>query len=168
MNTSTPEIMQALDAILREHGELCEDTAPAILVKLCKKLGRERDEARGQLARICKEGFGNDDTIGLEPADDYVLRKLADLRIKHSADVAELNQRLIDRHADMMATIVHLRQALSGRIVSCSQCNESARTIAEMWEAIKEAYSSIKNASTIIGTTPKQDQVLAKLQPFLK
>jgi hypothetical protein len=106
--SDTPETIQALDAILREHGELHEDTAPAILVRLCKKLERERDEARAerdfvlgrgldaadvlqdaeekrdvyknQLARICKEGFGNQDTIGLEPADDYVLRKLAEMR----------------------------------------------------------------------------------------
>jgi hypothetical protein len=35
---------------------------------------------RDQLARICKEGFDNQDTIGGEPADDYVLRKLAEMR----------------------------------------------------------------------------------------
>jgi hypothetical protein len=97
----TPETMQALDAILREHGELHEDTAPAILVRLCKKLERELNEVkaanviigeregelvaklcfcRDQLGRICKEGFDNQDTIGQEPADDYVLRKLAEMR----------------------------------------------------------------------------------------
>jgi hypothetical protein len=43
-------------------------------------LERERDEARAQLYRICKEGFGNDDTIGLEPGDDYILRQLAKMR----------------------------------------------------------------------------------------
>jgi hypothetical protein len=73
---------------------------------------RELDEARAQLYRICCEGFDNQDTIGLEPADDYVLRKLADLR-----------------------------QALSGRTVSCSQCNESARKLADA-----EAELSISNS----------------------
>jgi hypothetical protein len=45
-----------------------------------KQLERELAATKSQLARICQEGFGNDDTIGLEPADDYVLRKLAELR----------------------------------------------------------------------------------------
>ena len=35
---------------------------------------------RDQLHRICQEGFGNQDTIGGEPADDYVLRQLAAMR----------------------------------------------------------------------------------------
>jgi hypothetical protein len=35
------------------------------------------------------------------------------------------------------------RAALSGRTVSCSQCNESARTIAAMREAIKDAHAAI-------------------------
>jgi hypothetical protein len=50
------------------------------LYNVTMDLERERDEARAQLDRICKEGFGNDDTIGLEPADAYILRKLNDLR----------------------------------------------------------------------------------------
>ena len=40
----------------------------------------ENATLRDQLARICEEGFGNDDTIGQEPADDYVLRKMAEMR----------------------------------------------------------------------------------------
>jgi hypothetical protein len=35
---------------------------------------------RDQLDRICTDGFGNQDTIGGEPADDYVLRQLAAMR----------------------------------------------------------------------------------------
>jgi hypothetical protein len=35
---------------------------------------------RDQLHRICTDGFGNQDTIGGEPADDYVLRQLAAMR----------------------------------------------------------------------------------------
>ncbi len=48
--------------------------------EFARRLERERDEARNQLARICKDGFDNQDTIGIETADDYVLRKLAEMR----------------------------------------------------------------------------------------
>ena len=40
----------------------------------------ERDEAREQLDRICRDGFGYQDTISLEPCADYVLRKLTEER----------------------------------------------------------------------------------------
>lgn len=33
-----------------------------------------------QLHRICKDGFDMQDTIGLEPADDYVLRQVEKMR----------------------------------------------------------------------------------------
>jgi ElaB/YqjD/DUF883 family membrane-anchored ribosome-binding protein len=52
--SDTPETIQALDAILREHGELHEDTAPAILVRLCKKLERELNAAKAQNADMKK------------------------------------------------------------------------------------------------------------------
>ena len=45
-----------------------------------EEIKRQRDDAISQLSRICREGFGNDDTISQEPADDYVLRKLAEMR----------------------------------------------------------------------------------------
>lgn len=40
----------------------------------------ENAAMRDQLCRICKEGFDNQDTIGGEPADDYVLRQIAAMR----------------------------------------------------------------------------------------
>ena len=40
----------------------------------------ERDEAREQLDRICRDGFGYQDTIGGEACADYVLRKLNEER----------------------------------------------------------------------------------------
>ena len=49
MNAPTPETKYALSVILEEHGELCEETAPLILVRLCKKLERERDELNERL-----------------------------------------------------------------------------------------------------------------------
>jgi hypothetical protein len=45
---------------------------------------RELAATKSQLSRICQKGFGNDDTIGLEPADDYVLRKLAELQAEQT------------------------------------------------------------------------------------
>jgi hypothetical protein len=104
---------------------------------------RKRDIYRDQLCRICKDGFNDQDTIGLEPADDYVLRKLAELR-----------------------------QALSGRTVSCSNCNESARTIVEMREAINGVSKILQSIqlNDIFEETMRNHAVLAlaKLQPFLK
>ena len=46
--------------------------ANAAFAAVCK----ERDEAREQLDRICRDGFGYQDTIGGEACADYVLRKL--------------------------------------------------------------------------------------------
>ena len=80
-----------------------------------QELERELSATTNQLARICKEGFDNQDTIGGEPADDYVLRKLAELH-----------------------------QALLGRTVSCSQCNAFAKENAEMREVIKDAHDALE------------------------
>lgn len=46
MNTDTPRTNEALAALLDRDGELSEDNAPEVLVKLCKAMERERDEAR--------------------------------------------------------------------------------------------------------------------------
>lgn len=40
----------------------------------------ENATLRNQLDRICTQGFDDQDTIGGEPADDYVLRQLAAMR----------------------------------------------------------------------------------------
>jgi hypothetical protein len=138
MKTDTPET-DAETARMAFAGE------EKVTSDFARKLERERDEARSQLYRICKQGFDNQDTIGLEPADDYVLRKLAELR-----------------------------EALSGRTVSCSQCNELARTIEGMREAMKDAQSAI---SAFLGfhsdklTLPQMRSLadtMSKLKPFLK
>ena len=46
MNTDTPKTNEALAAILDNDGYLSEDNAPDVLVKLCRTMERERDEAR--------------------------------------------------------------------------------------------------------------------------
>jgi hypothetical protein len=114
-----------------------------VLADFARKLERERDEARSQLYRICREGFGNDDTIGLEPADDYALRKLAELR-----------------------------QALSGRTVSCSQCNGSARTIEEMRATMQIIYDATECCADGAPDASDHDklcnEIAATLKPFIK
>ena len=42
---NTPRTNEALAALLERDGKLSEDNAPAVLVKLCKELESERDEA---------------------------------------------------------------------------------------------------------------------------
>ena len=71
-----------------------------------RKLERERDEAIKQLDRICKEGFGNDDTIGLEPADDYVLRQLKNERDEARQKLAVF-QDLLNNLADPLEMIIN-------------------------------------------------------------
>ncbi len=63
---------------------------------------------------------------------------------------------------DPAKEIAELRSALSGRTVSCGQCNTLATENQAMREAIREAHNAIK-------ASPYPDQqALAKLQPFLK
>jgi hypothetical protein len=64
--------------------------------------------------------------------------------------------------ADPAAEIEGLRQALSGRTASCSQCNESARTIEAMREAIKDAHEVIRLCAY------PDHEALARLKPYLK
>ena len=64
------------------------------------------------------------------------------------------------------------RAALSGRTVSCSNCNESARTIAEMRETIQIIYDATECCAD--GAPDASDhnklclEIAATLKPFLK
>jgi uncharacterized membrane-anchored protein YhcB (DUF1043 family) len=108
---------------------------------------------------------------------------------KALANNAELLERLADRkqsHLHASARDVQMIQqqaielsvvkaALSGRTVSCSQCNESVRTIEEMREAIKEAREALSaifatTCSELFDTAAREygRASLAKLQHFLK
>ena len=53
-------------------------------------------------------------------------------------------------------------------MIARDELAEAHERNAAMREAIREAYYSIKNASTVLGTTPRQDIALTKLQPYLK
>lgn len=48
---NTPRTNEALAAIFERDGELSEENAPEVLVKLCKVMERERDEALDQLRK---------------------------------------------------------------------------------------------------------------------
>ena len=48
---STPRTNEALAALLDRDGELSEDNAPEVLVKLCKAMEGETEEMNRQLAR---------------------------------------------------------------------------------------------------------------------
>jgi hypothetical protein len=65
-----------------------------------------------------------------------------------------------------------LRAALSGRTVSCGQCNTLATENQAMREAIREAQKSFQSIylDDIFDLTMKEiaRAALAKLQPFLK
>lgn len=61
------------------------------------------------------------------------------------------------------------RAALSGRTVSCSQCNESAKRADAMREAIKEAHKALVflNDFHCSGESGTANAALTKLKPFL-
>lgn len=114
---------------------------------------------------------------------------------KALADNAELLERLEERtqsHIHASARDVQtiqqqavelsaVKAALSGRTVSCSNCNESARTIDAMREAIKEAHDALSELASVgreyydmdmgpngAESLAQADAALAKIQPFLK
>ena len=65
------------------------------------------------------------------------------------------------------------REALSGRTVSCSLCNEAARKIEDMHTVIQEAHKAFKNLIDLTPNVPpwantEATVALAKLQPYLR
>ena len=50
--TDTPETGNVLESILRDKGELCEDTAPFALVRLCRKLERRAIAAEARVKEL--------------------------------------------------------------------------------------------------------------------
>jgi hypothetical protein len=112
----------------------------------CRKLERERDEARNQLDRICKDGFGNDNTIGLEFADDYVLRQLKNERDAARAEAAKwkanhdnqvaLKSAIIQRpdlgdRSEQVQALIKNRDFLRAEIKSMRDDIKSALTLIE-------------------------------------
>ena len=124
--------------------------SPEYMQKLLQDCERELAACK-DLFRICQEGFGNDDTIGLEPADDYVLRKLAGLR----ADNAELLERLQDRTQSHLHASARDVQTIQQQAVELGKWQaEAARLSSErehnaymagMWQALAEGLASRLN-----------------------
>lgn len=103
-----PDISEAKRRIIairadRDEWKRRHDNAAAML----HSSEEERTENRkhisalqSQLDRICKEGFSYDDTIGGEPADDYVLRQIGKLNADSSRLHALLRRGICFRGAD--------------------------------------------------------------------
>ena len=98
------------------------------------------NDLRNQLDRICKDGFGNDDTIGLEPADDYVLRRLKNERDEARQKLAVLQDLLND-------------------------LEDPLQLIAEYWDRDETLESMTGACWHAVGTAEK---ALEKIRPHLK
>ena len=105
---------------------------------------------------------------------------------KALADNAELLERLEERtrsHLHASARDVQtiqqqavelsaVKAALSGRTVSCSQCNESARTIDAMRKVIRQIYYDTETYADGAPDASAHDklcnEISSKLEPYLK
>lgn len=84
---------------------------------------------------------------------------------------------IIAKGLEMEKELQEAREALSGRTVSCSQCNEAAGKLEAMREAIQVAHAVITTVEALwpvwCGTPDqmiehnKQQAAIAKLQTFL-
>ena len=68
------------------------------LVEFTQRLERERNEARDQLYRIAKNGFGMQDTIGGESCVDYAMRRIGEIQRERDEARACLEMFLIATH----------------------------------------------------------------------
>ena len=114
---------------------------PEGIIELVEKL--ECDKLQDQLYRICKEGFGNDDTIGLEPTDDYVLRKLNEL---HAAN-AELIERLRERTESHLAASARDVQTIQRQAIMLERLAGALKAIAWIREIGHRDYSWTGNTA---------------------
>jgi hypothetical protein len=120
MKTDTPET-DAETARMAFAGE------EKVTSDFARKLERERDEARNQLYRICKEGFDNQDTIGLETADDYALRTIAGMR-----------EAIKDAHAAIGGCLKYiLRLPLSGSDAECETADDAHHALRKLKPFLK-------------------------------
>ena len=94
---------KAIRELMREKAEaigdlaVCEERAQTMERDYEATIARNKMEIeamQSQLSRICKEGFNNDDTIGGEPADDYVLRQLAKIQGAEAITIQTLRAQL--------------------------------------------------------------------------
>lgn len=120
----------------------------AVDADFARKLERERDEAVRDLERNFMPG--------------------AYARLKY---LQNLEHELAEKDKQLAATNMYLeeaRSALSGRTVSCSNCNETARQLEAMREAVKELRESLEVGKDSVGAWDWCNSALTKLQPLLK
>ncbi len=123
------------------HPDEVHCTCVPLLHKLLK-------DVQNQLSRICKEGFDNQDTIGLEPADDYVLRKLVKLRAEvavsngerdhYRRENAEMRESIKEAHAALGKCLKYiLRLPLSGSDDECETMDDAHHALRKLKPFLK-------------------------------
>lgn len=151
-----------------------------LVIAFCQRLERERDEARNDVFLASGELL----VPMPEPGTDMARVMVANAVMRGERDKAlrelqEARNTIVNVRKERGARVMELkkelqeaRAALSGRTVSCSQCNESAKQIESMREAIKGAHNDIKALSenydlTAFGLRDIAKSVIVKLKPFL-
>lgn len=146
MNDTRPTPTPETDA----EALACRDfhNQPIDYVPLCfaRRLERERDEANASLSGR---------TVSCSQCN------------KAASDIAELNQRLIDRTADMLAKVVELGEKI--RRIKKSHEETERHEIEAMREAIKEAHGALSfmNELHADGHSETANHALFQLKPFL-
>jgi hypothetical protein len=107
-------------------------------------------------APLCGQSTPNADSLRTQPdyGEPWVYSDLWEIIDRNGN---EIQHGLHDEHYERIVACVN----------ACAGIPDPAAHLAAMREAIREAYYSIKNASTVLGTTPRQDIALTKLQPYL-
>lgn len=132
-------------------------------MEFARQLERELSEARAEAAHW---KANHDNQVAIKSA------------LIQRPDLGDRAQRI----EDLIKERDEAKAALSGRTVSCSNCNAMAAENAAMREAIKEAHSSISMCLHFMLQLPSYDHLvgieidttelahksLSKLQPYLK
>lgn len=178
MNDTRPTPTPETDA----EALACRDfhNQPIDYVPLCfaRKLERERDkalrelqEARNTNVNVRKERGAR--VMELKKELHEAREALSGRTVscsqcnKAASDIAELNQRLIDRTADMLAKVVELGEKIH-RIKKSHEETER-HEIGAMREAIKEAHGALSfmNELHADGHSETANHALFQLKPFL-
>lgn len=155
------------DAKIKDHpddvGWCFDDFEGIVDARFARELERENIELRreleqahsvldndpSQIIRNAKDGYPE----GQEPSE-LTLEERVQALARYAADYKEWFNESEKKASE-------LRQALSGRTVSCSQCNDAAAKMAEMREAIKCADEALEADGYDL-----ENKARAKLQPF--
>lgn len=163
----TPETDAAAFDIPHHGGDGTGSRVAVVHYQVARRLERERDEALALLAQYSAEREHN------------AMQALA-YKAERDEAIATCQELVTDSNAvTLAATVVRLererneaRGALSGRTVSCLQCNEAAKQIEAMRVAINtihaEADAYADGAPDASAHDKFCNEIAAKLQPFVK